>query len=57
MKRTLLTVVVTAVLTLMLFGGDTFRAPVQPVPVQAQATTTRTDLISNYLANAVKFLA
>lgn len=55
MKRTILTVVITAAMTLMLFGGN--RSPVQFGPVQAQATTTRTDLISNYRANAVKFLA
>ena len=56
MKRTILTVVITAAMTLLLFGGNQ-PSPVQPGSVEAQATTTKTDLISNYRANAVAFLA
>ena len=42
--KTILTVVITAVMTLMLFGGN--RAPVQAVQVKAQSADPRGDLVT-----------
>jgi hypothetical protein len=54
MRRTVIACVLTALVTAMLVTG----AGHQPMsaPVAAQATTTKTDLISNYRANANAFL-